>query len=67
MLGTNIILSAYFTAVQRPLPSLLISLARTLVFPILLIPVITNFYGGEGIITALILSELATLVLAIGN
>jgi len=65
MLGTNIILSAYFTAIHKPKPSLIISLARTLFFPMILIPIITSMVGGNGIITALIISEIATLLIAI--
>jgi len=65
ILGVNIILSAYFTAVHKPKPSLVISLLRTLVLPILFIPVITTFAGGHGITTALIISEIVTLVIAI--
>lgn len=65
ILGTNIILSAYFTAIHRPKPSLIISLARALILPIILIPVTTNIVGGKGVITALIMSEIATLIIAI--
>lgn len=65
VMGTNIILSAYFTAIHRPKPSLIISLLRTLLLPIIFIPVITSIVGGEGVITALIISEIATLIVAI--
>lgn len=65
ILGTNIVLSAYFTAIHRPKPSLIISLSRALILPIILIPVITSLIGGNGVITALIISEIATLIIAI--
>ncbi len=65
ILGVNIILSAYFTAIHKPKPSLIISLSRTLILPILFIPIITSLVGGNGIITALIISEIATLIMAI--
>jgi len=65
VMGTNIILSAYFTAIHKPKPSLIISLSRTLILPIIFIPIITSIVGGHGIITALILSEIATLLIAI--
>lgn len=65
LLGINIILSAYFTAIHNPVPSLVISLARTFFFPIIFIPVFSNFMGGSGVITALITSEFSTLLLAI--
>ncbi|MCT4614223.1 MAG: MATE family efflux transporter [Marinifilaceae bacterium] len=65
IIGTNIILSAYFTAIHMPKPSLIISLSRTLILPIILIPIITGLVGGDGIITALIISEIATLLIAI--
>lgn len=65
IMGANIILSAYFTALNRPKPSLVISLLRALILPIILIPVITNIIGGEGVITALIATEIATLIIAL--
>jgi len=65
IIGTNIILSAYFTATHRARPSLIISLSRTLILPLILIPIFTNAIGGKGVITALILSETTTLIIAV--
>ncbi|MCL3779236.1 MATE family efflux transporter [Prolixibacteraceae bacterium JC049] len=65
ILGTNIILSAYFTAIHQPGPSLIISLLRTLILPIILIPTLTEFWSGIGIFIALISSEAITLTVAI--
>lgn len=63
--GTNIILTGYFTAIHRPKSSLIISILRTLILPILLIYLFTNLMGGNGIINALIISEIITLIVSI--
>lgn len=65
IIGVNIILSAYFTAVHDPKPSLIISLLRTLMLPIIFIPLITLFLDGIGVIVALIASETVTLLVAL--
>ncbi|MEM1135229.1 MAG: MATE family efflux transporter, partial [Bacteroidota bacterium] len=65
ILGTNIILTGYFTAIHKPKSSLIISISRTLILPILFIYFFTNLIGGSGIITALIMSEILTLILSI--
>ncbi len=61
ILGVNILLSAFFTSLHHPKPSLIISLLRTLILPVGLILLLTHFYGGEGIINAIVLSEVFTL------
>jgi len=65
-IGVNIVLAAWFGAIHQPNPALTISLSRTLIFPILLIPFITSFQGGSGVFTALIVSEVSALILAVG-
>lgn len=65
IIGINIIFSAYFTATHNPKPSLIISIARSLILPMCLIPIITYFVGGKGVITAIITTEITTLIIAI--
>lgn len=62
--GINIVLVAWFAATHKPNPALTISLSRTLIFPVILIPVITSFQGGPGVFTALVASEIGALALA---
>ncbi|PWJ43004.1 MATE family efflux transporter [Sediminitomix flava] len=64
-IGVNLILSSYFTAVHSPRPSLIISLSRSLVLPIIFIIILTKFFKGEGVIYALILSEAITLLIGL--
>ncbi|NME71425.1 MATE family efflux transporter [Flammeovirga aprica] len=61
ILGVNVLLSAFFTSLHHPKPSLIISLLRTLIFPVSLVLLLTHFFGGEGVIDAIVLSEVLTL------
>ncbi|KXX69776.1 MATE family efflux transporter [Flammeovirga sp. SJP92] len=65
ILGINILLSAFFTSLHHPKPSLIISLLRTLIFPVSLIFILTHFMGGEGVINAVVLSEVLTLCISV--
>ncbi len=65
LLGLNIQLSAYFTAIHLPMPSLIISSLRTLVLPLILITLLSALWGGSGVIKALISTEVLTLAVAI--
>lgn len=65
MIGVNIILASYLTAMHLPLSSLVVAFSRALVFPVILIPVIAHFMAGDGVIVALVLSETITLFIAL--
>ncbi|MBL4942308.1 MAG: MATE family efflux transporter [Colwellia sp.] len=63
--GINLVISAYFTAIHKPLPSIIIALARSLLFPILFIYLLPHFFGSIGIYLALPIAELFTMFIAI--
>lgn len=59
--GTTLVISATFTALQRPRQSTLIALLRSLLLPALFIFLLPNLLGPWGIFLALPLAELLTL------
>lgn len=65
LIGVNVILSAYLTAIHKAKSSLIISVCRTFILPLALVPTISIFLSGNGVILSLILSELITLIIAI--
>lgn len=62
--GFNVVLSGYFTAVERAVPAMVISLARGLVLIALSLWLLTGLLGGAGIWWAPTLSELLCLVIS---
>ncbi|MFT7288836.1 MAG: putative MATE family efflux protein [Halieaceae bacterium] len=63
--GTNITLASYFTALHRPLPSVLIALSRSLVLPGLGLLLLPMWFGDKGVYLAIPVAEAVTLVLAV--
>lgn len=63
--GSSIIISAYFTAIHRPLQSVLIAGSRGLWFPVLFLAVLPLFAGVYGIYAAVPVSEIVTIMLGI--
>jgi len=63
--GTNLTISAYFTAVHRPVPSATIAILRSLVFPIFFIFSLPLLLGTDGIFLAIPAAELFTFVIAL--
>ncbi|WP_295298501.1 MATE family efflux transporter [uncultured Brachyspira sp.] len=63
--GINIIMSAYYTSVQKALASALIAALRTLILPILLVLVLPNIFGFLGLVLVLPISEIITLIVSI--
>lgn len=63
--GSNIVFSGYFTAMQRPGPSAMISLSRSLLLPLCLALSLWNLLGFESIFYALPLSEALTFALCL--
>lgn len=57
LLGLNIVLSGYFSAVEYALPAMLLSVGRGLVFLVLSLAVLTSLADGAGIWWAPLLSE----------
>ncbi len=63
--GFNMTLSAYLTAIHKPLPSATIALTRSLVFPITFILLLPLIFGINGIFMALAVAEFFTFILAL--
>ena len=62
--GINIALSSYFTAMHKPIHSAVIALSRSLVLPGLLLLVLPNYMGSDGIYISIPIAEALTFVLA---
>ena len=63
--GLNIIFSSYFTAIQRPIESVIIASSRGLIFPVISVITLLNIFGVKGTYMALPLSEIITIAIAI--
>ncbi|OEU58677.1 MAG: hypothetical protein BA862_04440 [Desulfobulbaceae bacterium S3730MH12] len=63
--GLNIVFSSYLTAMQKPIPSAVIALSRSLILPILLLLILPIFFGDIGIFMAIPLAEVVALAIAI--
>lgn len=63
--GLNIVLSSYLTAMHRALPSTLIAVCRSLVFPVLFLALIRTLTEYKGILIVLPLSEIFTFGFAL--
>lgn len=63
--GASIIISAYFTAIHRPLQSLIIAGSRGLWFPILFLVALPQIVGPYGVYISLPVAELVTITIAI--
>ena len=65
IMGFNVVIGGFFTSIERPKESFLISLSRGLVSVALSLFVLTALFGGEGIWWAGTFSELLTLILTV--
>lgn len=63
--GSNMVISAYFTAMHKPLPSAIIALLRSLAFPALFIVLLPLFLGNTGIYLAIPFAEFFTFIVAL--
>ncbi|WP_028024568.1 MATE family efflux transporter [Enterovibrio calviensis] len=63
--GLNVLISAYFTAIQKPLQSTIIALSRGLLLPVLFLLIFSIYFKQTHFLTALPIAELVTLTLAI--
>ena len=64
--GVNITATSYLTALHRPIESAVISLLRSLLLPALLLFLLPRWLGDDGIFIVMPLTELLTLVVALG-
>lgn len=63
--GLNLTISAYFTAIHKPLPSASIAFSRSLVLPVFFILTLPYIFDTKGIFIALPAAEFVTFVLTI--
>ena len=63
--SVSIILSAYFTAIERPMESAVVALSRSLIFPILFLTLMPKVFAMDGVFISIPLAELATVVIAL--
>ena len=63
--GFNVVFSAYFTAIHKPLPSAFVALSRTLVLPLLLVTTLPVFFGDSGIFVSFSVAEFVTFLLVL--
>jgi putative MATE family efflux protein len=63
--GVNMVISAYFTAIHKPIQSVSIALLRSLFLPIIFIYILPQYFGNKGIYMAIPVAEFITMLLAI--
>jgi len=63
--GVNLIISAYFTAIHKPVQSAVIAITRSLIFPALFIFTLPMFFTQKSIFMALPIAEVCTFLIAI--
>jgi Na+-driven multidrug efflux pump len=64
--GISLVVSAYFTAIHKPLPSASIAITRSLLLPVFFVLFLPLFFGDNGIYLAIPVSEFFSMFLAIG-
>ena len=63
--GINIIMSAYYTSVQKAGASAIVAALRSTILPIALVLTLPNIIGFIGLILVLPISEVATLIVSV--
>lgn len=63
--GINIIMSAYYTSVQKAGASAIVAALRSTILPIALVLTLPNIIGFLGLILVLPISEIATLIVSV--
>jgi Na+-driven multidrug efflux pump len=63
--GINLLISAYLTAIQKALASMIIALSRSFIFPVLFIFTLPFLFDTQGIFLAIPMAEAVTFVIAI--
>ena len=63
--GANLIVSAYFTAIHKPLHSAIIAISRSFIFPVLFIFISPMIFEKNGIFLVIPISEFVTFIIAI--
>jgi len=63
--GTNLLISEYFTTMQKPLHSSLLAISRSMAFPVLFLFILPRFFGDTGIYLSIPVAELCTFSIAV--
>lgn len=63
--GFNLVISAYFTAIHKPLHSMIIAVSRSFIFPIFFIVTLPFFFDLNGIFMAIPMAEFMTFIIGI--
>ena len=63
--GINLVISAYLTAIHKPLSSMIIALSRSFIFPVFFIFTLQFLFGTQGIFLAIPMAEAITFIIAI--
>lgn len=63
--GFNLVISAYLTAIHKPLPSMIIALSRSFIFPVFFIFTLPFFFDLNGIFMAIPMAEFITFMIAV--
>lgn len=62
--GRNLVISAYLTAIHKPLASMMIALSRSFIFPVLFIVTLPFLLDKNGILMAIPMAEAVSFVIA---
>lgn len=62
--GRNLVISAYLTAIHKPLASMMIALSRSFIFPVLFIVTLPFLFDKNGILMAIPMAEAVSFVIA---
>ncbi|MFY9074562.1 MATE family efflux transporter [Malaciobacter mytili] len=63
--GINLVISAYFTAIHKPLHSMIIALSRSFIFPVFFIFTLPFLFDLDGIFIAIPMAEFITFIIAV--
>ena len=63
--GFNLVISAYLTAIHKPLASMIIALSRSFIFPVFFISILPFLFDLDGIFMAIPMAEAVTFVIAL--
>ena len=62
--GINVIMSAYYTSVQKAGASAIVAALRSMILPIVLVLTLPNIFGFIGLVLVLPISEIITLIVS---
>mgnify|MGYP001168836179 CR=1 FL=1 len=62
--GRNLVISAYLTAIHKPLASMIIALSRSFIFPVFFIFTLPFLFDEKGIFIAIPMAEFITFLIA---